>query len=452
MTTFLRAALAAMTVALLFAAGCSKPDPQAAKPTGPGIITAPDWTKGAVIYEVNLRQYSQEGTFKAFDASLPRLREMGVDVLWFMPVHPIGKQNRKGGMGSYYSVQDYRAISPDYGTMDDFKATVKKAHEMGFKVIIDWVANHSAWDNATAQAHPDWYVHKADGTFESPFDWTDVIKFDYSKPEMRAWMIENLRFWVQECDIDGFRCDVAAEVPTDFWQAAAKDLQAWKHIFLLAEADKAELHTNAFHASYGWRLKDACNNIAAGKKKATELDSVLKFVETFKPGMMMNFTTNHDENSWNGTEFERLKGGAKTFSVLTFTLPGMPLVYSGQEAAFDHRLSFFEKDPIVWGNYSDAGFFTQLTKLKHGHPALASDASFTRIGTSKDDAVFGFIRRQGEDEVVVLANLTSKAQEVLVNSPAINGEFTDYFTQKPVYFNEAVMVRLQPWEYVVGVH
>jgi len=415
-------------------------------------LAAPDWTQNAVIYEVNTRQYSAEGTFKGVEAQLPRLRAMGVDIIWFMPVHPIGEMKRKGGMGSYYAVQDYCAVSSDYGTMDDFKSVVKKAHELGMKVIIDWVANHSAWDNAAATQHPDWYERDAKGGFLSPFDWTDVISFDYAKPEMRKWMVENLRFWLCQADIDGFRCDVAGEVPTDFWQQAAGELQKTKHVFLLAEADKPALHNKAFQASYGWKLMATNNDIAKGKKSALAIDTVFSYVrDSFATGFMMNFITNHDENSWNGTEFERYKGGVRTFAALTFTLPGMPLIYSGQESAFDHRLKFFEKDPIVWGNYSESAFYTSLTTLKHKHPALETDGEMIKVGTGQDNEVYAFLRRKGKDQVLVIANVTDKAQEILVNQEGLNGEFKDAFNGAPVYFNEAVSIKLKPWEYIIAV-
>ena len=300
-------------------------------------VVHPEWSENAVIYEVNLRQYTPEGTVGAFARHLPRLKELGADILWFMPVHPISEKERKGTLGSYYAVADYKAFNPEFGTMDDFKAMVSKAHEMGFKVIIDWVPNHTGCDNRWVAEHPDWYVHDEDGELVSPYDWTDVYKLDYTNSEMRKAMSDAMAFWLREADIDGFRCDVAGEVPTDFWDDTRKQLETVKpDIFMLAEASKPELQKNAFDMGYNWPMKDLFNAIAATsgqntyrrpdsssviypEKHAIDIDTLLakQSIEYPAGTYMMNMITNHDLNSWEGTEFERLGNLTRAMAVLT---------------------------------------------------------------------------------------------------------------------------------------
>ena len=263
-----------------------------------------EWSANQSIYEVNIRQYSVEGTFKAFEKHLPRLKKMGVGILWFMPIHPIGAKNRKGSLGSYYSVKDYMAVNPEFGTMEDFKHLVREIHGLEMIVIIDWVANHTAWDNSLTINHPDWFTRDQEGNFVSPVpDWTDVIDLNYDHPELRAYMIEALKFWVEEVDIDGFRCDVAEMVPLDFWRKARLELDKIKSVFMLAEGESPDLYNNGFDMTYDWNLFHLMNDVAKGKKTAVDLQSYLdKEHGTFgKADYRMTFTSNHDENTWNGT-------------------------------------------------------------------------------------------------------------------------------------------------------
>ncbi|MFW5758171.1 MAG: alpha-amylase family glycosyl hydrolase [Bacteroidota bacterium] len=318
-------------------------------------VPHPEWSEDAILYEVNVRQFTPEGTFNAFAEHLPRIKEMGVDILWFMPVTPIGQTNRKGSLGSYYSVQDYTAINPEFGTMEDFKSLVEKIHALDMHVIIDWVANHTAWDHEWTTKHPEYYYTDSLGNFTPPYDtdWTDVIQLDYDNQELWSTMIEEMKFWVEEMNIDGFRCDVAYLVPVDFWDMARAELEEVKPVFMLAEADHPELMENAFNAGYSWTFHHAMNGIAQGTDSVASLNRYF-FEEnqgnypdgTYK----INFISNHDENSWAGTVFERLGEAMETFAVLANTAPGMFLLYNGQEAALDKRLDFFEKDTINWDN------------------------------------------------------------------------------------------------------
>jgi len=382
------------------------------------------WTRQAVIYQVNVRQYSQAGTFKAVQADLPRLKDLGVDLLWLMPVQPIGKLNRKGTLGSYYSISDYTAVNPEFGTLADAKALVAEAHRLGLKVILDWVANHTAWDHPWATAHKDWFKLNAQGevyavTFHegqpSEERWDDVIGLDYTSEGLRAAMIDAMTFWVREVGLDGFRCDVASLVPTDFWVRTRKALDAVKPMFMLAESDAVELHTSgAFDMTYSWDLADQVfKKIGKGEAGAPLLKAWLAKQPAGYPAhaYRLRFTSNHDFNSWHGSDAELYGDAHQALAVLTFTLPGMPLIYNGQEARLDKRLAFFEKDPITWKGYELTGFYQQLTALKHRRTALAAGqyGGSVRLLEAPADVV-AFERRLGNDVVRVAVNLSPTEQ------------------------------------------
>lgn len=379
-------------------------------------VIHPEWTGSAVIYEVNVRQYTQEGTFRAFDSHLPRLKELGVDILWFMPVHPIGEKERKGELGSYYSVRDYKGINPEFGTEDDFRNTVAEAHEMGFKVIIDWVANHTSRDHVWIEEHPEWYNTDSTGAPLAPFDWTDVADLNYDNQEMRAAMLDAMVYWVKDMGIDGFRCDVAHEVPVDFWDWAADSLRKIRpDIFMLAEAEAPELLVNAFDAYYGWSNHAWMNKLAQGKASAGEyVDYLLEHSKEFPAGSIeMNFTSNHDENSWNGTEFERMGVSARQFAVLTFVLPGMPLIYSGQETGNENALEFFTRDPLEWNDPGEfTPFYKNLVAMRDAHPAMyapCAGAPMKILSNNLQEQVFSFERRlpDGSDGFTALFNFSA---------------------------------------------
>jgi glycosidase len=384
------------------------------------------WAKSANIYEMNVRQFTPEGTFRAIEPHLPRLRRMGVDIVWLMPINPISQKNRKGSLGSYYAVKDYKAINPEYGNLDDFKHLVRTAHKLGLKVIVDWVANHTGWDNVWVDQHPDWYKRNAKGELEGYHYtdlsdnheevWADVIGLDYSKPEVRAGMIEAMSYWVKTADIDGFRCDVAWTLPVSFWDEARMKLDQIKPMFMLAEADTPELHSRAFDMTYDWVLYHLLVKIGRGQAEVKDLAALYtKPARKYPQGAYrMTFTSNHDENSWNGTDRELYGDGADAMAVLAATLPGMPLIYSGQESRLDKRLAFFDKDQIDWKNYSRADFYAKLLKLKHDHPALSSameSGNFQLIETG-DAKVFAFRRVKASDTVTVIVNLSATPKTV----------------------------------------
>lgn len=415
----------------------------------------PEWVNNATIYEVNVRQYTPEGTFNAFMQHLPRLKELGVDILWFMPIHPIGVVERKGTLGSYYSVRDYYGINPEFGTLDDFKAVVAKAHELGMKVIIDVVANHTSRDAVMFEQHPDWYIYK-DSVPNAPFDWTDVAELDYSKPELRKYMIDMLKYWVADINLDGFRCDVAAELPTDFWVEARTELDKVKPVFMLAEAEKNELVDFAFVADYGWNCHHIINSICKGEKNADDFVNYLIKKDSIYPSesFKMNFITNHDENSWNGTEFERMGDAVKTFATLTYAIDGMPLIYSGQEVGLNKRLQFFEKENIDWSDpMGMTPFYQKLNSLKHKYTALnaLNGADLFRVNSNANADVFAFIRELGNEKLFFVFNLSNKPQQVVLEGDDYIGSYTEYFTDEKIDLAQKQMLMLDPWAYKIYV-
>jgi len=426
-----------------------------------------DWSRNAVIYEVNVRQFTPEGTFEAIIPQIPRLKDLGVNILWFMPIHPISEDGRKGTLGSYYAVRDYKGVNPEFGNIDDFRKVVKAAHDAGMKVIIDWVPNHSGRDNAWVKNHPDWYQHNEKGEMFGPYDWTDVYKFDYKNPEMRAAMTDAMAFWLREADIDGFRCDVAMEVPVDFWNENRPQLEKVKSpIFMLAEAPNPELLEHAFDMDYNWPMKDIFSAIAATSGEYTFKDdrgNVKEFPETHADAIlarldeeskiypadsyMMNMITNHDLNSWEGTEFERLGKLQEAFAVLTYTLPGMPLIYTGQEVGINRAFEFFEKDeaPDWNSNPGITEFYKKLNALKHDRRELAAGsavgAKVEKIATASPD-VIAF--RRGD--VMVVANLGKTAVKPFKKAPSVKG-MTDYMTGAPAKLPKS----MAPGEYLLLV-
>ena len=416
----------------------------------------PDWAANATIYEVNIRQYTAEGTFNAFSEHLPRLRDMGVDILWLMPIHPIGEKERKGSLGSYYSIYDYGDINPEFGTKEDFRALVDQIHDSGMYVILDWVANHTSWDAVWTRTHPELYVTDESGNFIIPpgTDWTDVIQLDYGNPDTHRMMHEVMEYWVREFNIDGYRCDVADLVPMEFWNELRRRLDLIKPVFMLAEAETPEHHIHAFDMSYAWETHHRMNDIASGKLSLSGFERHLAENQQRFPAhaYRMQFTSNHDENSWNGTVFERLGAGVEAFAVLAATIPGMPLVYSGQEAAMDKRLEFFERDPIDWGDFPLLDLYSRLLHLNRQNKALHNGihgGPMRRFSTSADEQVFAFSRVMGSDKVIVILNLSNAAARFDIDSPDLEGTYRNLFDDIDTSFGKRETWTLQPWGYRV---
>lgn len=418
-------------------------------PSGP-----PAWIIQSNVYEVNLRQYTPEGTFKAFEKNLPRLKEMGVGILWFMPITPISKTDRKGSLGSYYAVADYMAVNPEFGTLDDFKQLVNRAHEQGFRVIIDWVANHTGADHPWLTRHPDFYNHDSSGKAIYAFDWSDTRDLNYDNKALRDSMINAMQYWLRETGIDGFRCDVAAEVPADFWKNCITKLRKTNaDIFMLAEGDKGELHTAGFDASYPWEMFQAMKKIAAGERSALSLDSVLVLQDsTFPPGAIrLYFTSNHDENSWNKSDFGTFPGARHApFAVFTQTMRGsLPLTYGGQEEPVLRAIPFFEKDSMGFSKYQRAPFYKTLLNLRKKNAALATDARFTKVSVGDDKALYAYTREKGKDKLLVILNLSAKEQPINIKDSTLTGEPYNVFmgVKEPLPLHHSF--NIEPWGYIV---
>jgi len=415
-----------------------------------------EWAHHTNIYEVNIRQYTHEGTLNAFATHLPRLKDMGVETLWLMPIQPIGKQYRKGTLGSYYSISDYISLNPEYGTLDDFRSLVDEAHNCGMKVIIDWVANHTSWDHVWTQTHPDFFSKNEYGHFRPPYpDWSDVIHLNYDNKELWNAMVSDMKFWVNNFNIDGFRCDMAHLVQLDFWKYARTELDKEKKLFWLAETEEAHYH-EAFDASYTWEFLHTMESYWKRETGIYGLDAVLRRYEhTFpKNAIRMFFTSNHDENSHSGSEYERLGQAAKAFAVLCATWNCIPLIYSGQELPNSQRLQFFEKDPIEWtGIFELHNFYKVLLDLHSQHPALRAgddNVETFRISTSQDEQVFSYLRKNGEREILAFLNLSANEDlHFVMSDELVSGIYTNIFTGETSDFTINKNLRMKAWDYLV---
>ena len=421
-------------------------------------IQHPKWSANATIYEANIRQFTEQGTFKAFEAHLPRLKEMGIDIIWLMPINPIGAEKRKGTLGSYYSVKDYYAVNPEFGSMADLKSLVNKIHALGMHVIVDWVANHSAWDNRLAKEHPDWYSKTPEGNFQPTpwYDWEDIIDFDYEKPELRKYMTEAMKYWVREVGIDGYRCDVAGFIPLDFWENVRAELDSIKPVFMLAEWESRDLHKKAFDMTYSWSLWDKMHAAATDNKGISSLVEYMAHdVNTFpRDAYRMTFTENHDKNSWEGNQFSNFGEALEASMVLACTVNGMPLVYSGQEAGLDRSLKFFDKDQIVWKEHPFAKIYRELFDLKHKNKALwngNNGGEMIRIFNDKPQQVLSFSREKDGDRVIVIVNYSAKSTTVTLDSKYQKGRYTELFSGKKMELAGKDQTTIDAWKYLVLV-
>ncbi|WP_445715537.1 alpha-amylase family glycosyl hydrolase [Flavobacterium sp.] len=438
-----------------------------------------DVEESSVIYEVNIRQYSPEGTFNAFTKDIPQLKELGVKIIWVMPIFPISQTKRKatGGddskfasempkeeqhkyLGSYYAVSDFKKVNPEFGTIEDFRNLVKTAHENGIYVILDWVPNHTGWDHVWIKEHPEFYTKNEKGEIIDPINpetgkswgWSDVADLNYDNKELRKEMTSDMLHWIKNENIDGFRCDVASNVPLDFWQQAIPQLRKEKDIFMLAEAWEPELlKEGLFDMAYGWEVHHTMNRIAQGKNTVKDWDRLME--ENAKKyesnDILMSFVDNHDENSWNGTVKGRLGKAEEAMTALSYVMPGMPLIYSGNEYGLNHSLKFFEKDSIPKTKGADWELRAKLGKLKAENKALSGGknaASYKRIITSNDEQILAFEREKDGEKIIYLANLSN---QVVTTSLPINGEFVDFITGKKIILNVKINTQLQPWQYYI---
>jgi glycosidase len=421
------------------------------------VFQALPWVSTTNIYEVNIRQYTKEGTFAAFSKHLPRLKDMGVEVIWLMPITPISVINRKGSLGSYYSCSSYVAVNPEFGTLRDFKNLVQEIHRLGMKIIIDWVANHTGWDHEWTQIHPEFYHRNSDGSFRPPVaDWEDVIHLNFDEPALREAMIDAMRFWVEEYGIDGFRCDMAMLVPLYFWQEARKRLDAIRPLFWLGEFDQwgEEAFGQVFDVSYTWHWMHIAQEYFHKYNKMHALDAALAGYARKQPYQHLHafFTTNHDENSWNGTEYEKYGPMSIPLAVFSCLWNGIPLIYSGQELPNKKRLHFFDKDLIEWNSKPELHeLYQKLFHLRKSHPALVNgnhQSIIWRISTTDLSHIFSFVRRTAfGKEVVVALNFSAKPHRFSFNDGRVGGVYLNLFTGKETDLTKSFSI--DPWGYLV---
>jgi alpha-amylase len=407
------------------------------------------WSLNTNIYEVNLRQYFPESTFQSFIKELPRLADMGIKILWFMPIMPISHKMRQGKLGSYYACSAYTDTNPEYGTVSDFKDIVKIAHDNGMKVIIDWVANHTGWDHEWTRTNPGFYKKNANGEFYDGNGWADVIDLNFYDQAMRNEMISAMEFWIKECDIDGFRCDMAHLVPFDFWRDARRQLETLKPLFWLAETED-DNYQYAFDCSYAWKFMHLSENIVKQQAGVDELRLLLSvYLKKRLPYTNhLFFTSNHDENSWNGTEYEKYGPAALCFAVFTCTWNGLTLVYSGQELPNHKRLAFFDKDPIQWtGKYELHDFYKKLLCLRSAFGEEATE--IITLDTTGDRHIFTFLKISRFKQILVILNFSGVQQKAHIENSLVNGTYRDLFTDTNKEAPSIQNILMEPWSYLV---
>jgi len=421
-------------------------------------VKQPEWSSHAVIYQVNTRQFSTSGDFKGVIAGLPHIKALGADIVWLMPIHPIGNKYRKGELGSPYAVKDYFAINPEFGNEGDLKALVEEAHKLSLKVIIDWVPNHSAWDNPLVESHPHWYAKDYKGDFRpSPWwDWSDIIEFDYRQAGLREYMIEALRYWVEKFDIDGYRCDVAGYVPNDFWCQAKDALEQIKPVFMLAEWENRDLHEKAFNMTYAWSWNETMHDLAYGRCHLDRLRKYYSWNERSWPhnAYRMTFVSNHDKNAWDGTQYEQFGDALEAAIVLSSLGEGMPLIHNGQEAGETKRLAFFERDPIEWQGHPIGELYRALITLKKSKQVLGNGefgARMIQVPNTVMDKIFSFVRHNGQEKVFVIINFSSESVDVSFSEPLFEGHYVDWQGNDEIVFENASVRTILPWQYEVWV-
>jgi alpha-amylase len=411
------------------------------------------WIKTTNIYEVNLRQYTPEGTINAFAKHLPRLKDMGVETLWFMPITPIALKNKKGSLGSYYACSDYTSVSNEFGTIEDFRLLVNEVHHMGFKIILDWVANHTGWDHWWTVEHPDWYKKdEHTGDFKRASGMHDIIELDFTNLALRKAMIDAMGFWVTMTDIDGFRCDLAFWVELNFWLEAKPELEKLKPLFWLGELDPLDNpeYMQVFDAAYTWKWMHKTEHFYKGQASFYELLEVLNQYHD-APGIQAWFSSNHDENSWNGTEYQKYGEMAKLLAVFSCTWPGIPLIYSGQELPNKKRLQFFEKNSIEWREQIELHeFYKMLLELKKTNSGLSCGASLQVLIADANEKLLVFKRSNARDEIIVALNFSKEEKQFSPNS--LQGQFVEIFSQQSTHFSSDNSFNLSPWQFSVWIN
>ena len=422
----------------------------------------PEWSYSAVLYELNIRQFTEEGTFRAARERLPFLRQLGIDAIWLMPIYPIGVEGRKGTLGSYYSIRDYMAVNPEFGTEGDLRDFISMAHALGMHVLLDWVANHTARDARWITERPmDWYERDDKGVALIPWDWSDTAKLNYANHDVWRGQIEAMRYFVEKFAVDGFRCDMAMLVPIEFWQEVSRELHAIKpDIFMLAEAEEDNLFDGAFNMSYQWNIHHIMCDIAKGQRRVWDLRNAIHGERARYPreAMRMSFTSNHDENSWSGSEYQRFGRSLEIMTALTFLMPStMPLIYCGQEVGYDHSFEFFERDPIPASKYTEGEMtklYKALTALKHSEPALMAGergGEMIEIENNAKDCMITLVREVEGSRVVALLNLSPYTIHADFNTGIYAGLYRDAITAERVELPTHIDRHFEPWQFQILV-
>jgi glycosidase len=421
-------------------------------------LTHPEWTRDAVIYQVNTRQFTPEGTFAAAARQLPRLQELGVDILWLMPIHPIGEKNRKGSLGSPYSVKDYYGVNPEFGSLDDFRALVDQAHALGLHVILDWVGNHTAWDNPLVDQHPEWYLRDWKGDFiPTPwYDWSDIIDLDFDQPGLRRYMIDAMAWWVRETGVDGYRADTAGYVPLDFWEQARAELERIRPVFMLGEGEYRDLHQRSFDATYAWSWYEAMHKVAQGQADVGALVGYYSTNESAWPAeaMRMPHVTNHDKNAWEGTMFEAFGDALDAAIVLSVVGEGIPMMYNGQEAGNEKRLEFFEKEPIRWRPHPIGDLYQKLIDLKTQYSPLWNGqwgARMVPVTNTQPGQVLSFVRADDAHGVLGLFNFSAQGVQFKLQDGPFAGRWKDAFGADSFELSAGSELTLPAWGWRVLV-
>lgn len=455
-----RAIAAALCAAMLSASSASA---QPASLPDPAHITpyvtqqAPEWSRDAVLYQINLRQFTPQGNFRAAITELPRLKALGVDILWLMPIHPIGEKNRKGTLGSPYSVRDYFAVNPEFGEAQDARAFIDAAHALGFKVILDLVVNHSAWDHPLASAHPDWYEKDWQGNFRPTpwWDWYDIIDLDWSQPGVRTHIGAAMEYWVREFGVDGFRADVAGYVPIDFWETMRIRLSAIRPIFMLGEVQQVAFHRAAFDATYAWDWHNISKRVSQGKGDATSFYGYYAENESLWPreAMRMTYIENHDSNAWEGTMAENYGSALAAMTALAFTGEGLPLIHNGMEACNNRRLAFFEKDPIDWNaspNCAYGALLPRLIAFRKANPALANGqwgARMRKLDHDRPRELFAWVRQSGANKVVGLFNFSDRSVTATLTDDHAAGVYQPFAGSEKMTLAKGSTFTIAAWDF-----
>jgi glycosidase len=402
------------------------------------------------IYEVNIRQYTNEGTFSAFQKHLPRLKDMGVEMIWLMPITPISQKDKKGSLGSYYACSSYTKINPEFGTEKDFETLVNAIHDLGMKVIIDWVANHTGREHEWMEKNPHWFSQNEQGAFTERNGWDDVVDLNFQQSEMRAALIGAMQYWVRTFSIDGFRCDMAHLVPLDFWKEAKKACETIAPLFWLAECEQREYH-EVFEATYAWHWMHVSEKMANSKASIHDIYNVLHEYQQYPLGARkLFFTSNHDENSWNGTEYEKYGAAAKPWAVFVTTWKGITLLYSGQELPNHKRLAFFDKDPIQWkGEPALHNFYKTLFDFRKNTTTILSGETINL--PTQTDSLMAYLRYDQNATVLVIINLGAMHQKITLTHEKLAGKFTQLFSGLSYQFSGTENFELLAGDYFVYV-